>query len=290
MQKSATIQKIVPWRILLGEVLLFSFTLGLGLVAGLRVNDFAEQKIISLPQFSFWQFIFQFILAVSFILFVLFIIKQKKKKRIVYKSIFVLAVWWGGSITLNIWLNPLLALILMGLLVFWWHRQPLVLNHNICLILGLVGTGSVLGLSLDPWAIALLLIVFSIYDFIAVYKTKHMVKMAREMIEHKAVLAFIIPQRISGLGKQLENVKNDSHVAKRQFLILGGGDVIFPMIFCVSLIPQGIADSLIVAVFALLGLLASFWIFISQEDRKPIPALPPIALFSLIGFLITLII
>ncbi len=290
MQKSATIQKIVPWRILLGEVLLFSFTLGFGLFAGLRVNDFAEQRIIFLPQFSFWQFIFQFILAVAFLFFILFIIKQKKKKRVIYKSLFILAVWWGGAITLNLWLNSLLALILMGLLVFWWYKQPLVLNHNICLILGLVGTGSILGLSLDPWTIVLLLVIFSIYDFIAVYKTKHMVKMAREMIEHKAVLALIIPQRISGLGKQLESVKNDSQAVKREFLILGGGDVVFPMIFCVSLIPQGITDSLIVAVFALLGLLASFWIFIRQENRKPIPALPPIALFSLIGFLITLII
>ncbi len=274
----------------MGEVLLFSFTLGLGLVAGLKINDFAANKIISLPQFSFWQFIFQFILAVAFILFILFIIKQKKKKRIIYKSLFIIAVWWGGTITLNLWLNPLLALILMGLLVFWWHKQPLVLNHNICLILGLAGTGAVLGLSLDPYSVVLLLIVFSIYDFIAVYKTKHMVKMAREMIEHKAVLALIIPQRISGLGKQLENVRNDSQAVKREFLILGGGDVVFPLIFCVSLIPQGIINSLIVAVFALLGLLASFWIFIKQENRKPIPALPPIALFSLIGFLITLIV
>ncbi|MCK5044205.1 hypothetical protein KAR26_00560 [Candidatus Parcubacteria bacterium] len=290
MQNSATTQRIVPWRILLGEVFLFSLTLGLGLIAGLRVNEFSEKEIISLPQVSLGQFILQFILAVSVLFFILFIIKQRKKKKIVYKSLFVLTVWWGGTLTLNLWLSSLPAMVLMGLLVFWWHKQPLVLNHNICLILGLVGAGVILGLTLDPYAIVWLLVLFSIYDFIAVYKTKHMVKMAREMIEHKAILALIIPQKISDFGAQLEKVRTDSQAVKREFLILGGGDVVFPMIFCISLLPQGINNSLIVAVFSLIGLLASFWLFIRQENRKPIPALPPIALSSLIGFLITLII
>ena len=58
----------------------------------------------------------------------------------------------------------------------------------------------------------------------------------------------------------------------------------------IILIPEGILNSLIVAMFSLIGLLVSFLIFISQKMRKPIPALPPIALFSIIGFLVTLII
>lgn len=290
MQKSGTEQKIISREILLGEVLLFLFTLSLGLAAGLRANDLAEKAIILLPQFSFWDFVLQFSLAVLFILFVLFVIKQRRKKRIVYKSLFILAVWWGGVIILNLWLRPLWALTLMSLLVFWWHKRPLVLNHNICLILGLAGAGAVLGLSLEPLTVILLLVLFSIYDVIAVYKTKHMIKMAREMLEHQAILAFIVPQKISGLGEQLEKVKIDSQNIERRFLILGGGDVVFPMILCVSLIPQGIAEALIVAVFSLIGLLASFWLFTRQKIRRPIPALPPIALFSIIGFLITLII
>jgi presenilin-like A22 family membrane protease len=81
-----------------------------------------------------------------------------------------------------------------------------------------------------------------------------------------------------------------------KFLILGAGDIVFPLILTVSLIPQGISDSLIVASFSLLGLLVGFLIFISQPPtgpgggRQPMPALPPIALFSIIGYLITRII
>jgi len=73
-------------------------------------------------------------------------------------------------------------------------------------------------------------------------------------------------------------------------LVLGGGDIIFPLILCSSLIPQGIANSLIVGLFALVGLFVSFLFFIGQKTRKPIPALPPIALFSIIGYLITKVI
>ena len=70
-------------------------------------------------------------------------------------------------------------------------------------------------------------------------------------------------------------------------MILGGGDIVFPLILCVSLTPQGVLKPLIVAFFAALGLGLSFYLFTSQKTRKPIPALPPIALFSIIGFLIT---
>jgi len=36
-----------------------------------------------------------------------------------------------------------------------------------------------------------------------------------------------------------------------------------------------------------MGLFAGFLFFISQKEKKAIPALPPIALFSIIGYFIT---
>jgi len=66
--------------------------------------------------------------------------------------------------------------------------------------------------------------------------------------------------------------------------------VVFPLVFAVSLISQGITSALIVAFFSLLGLILSFSIFIFAKKKEPIPALPPIALFSIIGYIITLFI
>jgi len=193
-----------------------------------------------------------------------------------------LATFWGGALLLSVWMSDLLALILIGILIFWWLKKPSILIQDLCLILGIAGVGSILGLSLAPQIVVLLLVTFSIYDFIAVYKTKHMVKMAKEMIESKAILALVVPPNILGLRASLEEIKPGG-----KFLILGGGDIIFPLLLCVSLVPQGILSPLIVAIFSLIGLFTGFYFFISQKVRQPIPALPPIAVFSIIGFLIT---
>jgi len=149
----------------------------------------------------------------------------------------------------------------------------------------MAGLGTVLGLNLTPLMVVSFLVLFSIYDFIAVYKTKHMIKMAKEMMTVGVILGFIAPSKLADLKIPLRKVKMGG-----KFLILGGGDVVFPMLLVVSLLPQGLFHSLIVAFFALIGLFFSFLIFISQKVRAPIPALPPIALLSLLGYLLTLLI
>ena len=170
----------------------------------------------------------------------------------------------------------------MGILIYLWLKKPLIFIHDLIIILGIAGVGAILGLSLEPKIIILLLIIFSIYDIIAVYVTKHMVKIAKEMIRQKVIVGFIFPLNISDFKENIEKVKPGG-----KFMVLGGGDVIFPLLLCVSLIPLGIKNSLTVAVFALIGLFVSYLIFIFQKTRRPIPALPPIALFSIIGYLLT---
>ena len=214
--------------------------------------------------------------------FIPYFVRFKKEKKTFFRAVFVLATFFGGTSFFSCWMSDPPALILMAGIVFWWLKWPTILNQDLCLILGMAGIGSILGLSLDPLMVALLLVFFSIYDFIAVYKTKHMIRMAKEMIESRAILALIVPPNISDFRESLEKIEPGG-----KFLILGGGDVVFPLLFAASLTSQGILSSLIVATFSLVGLFAGFYFFISQKVRQPIPALPPIALFSIIGFLIT---
>jgi len=275
-----------PWRIFAIEAFLFCLTLGLGIATAFKINNpplnFSGGQKVILPQISFWKFIFYFLSATLLIFLISYFLKFKKGKVVFFKGIFILATFWGGALLLSVWMSDLLALILIGILIFWWLKRPSILIQDLCLILGIAGVGSILGLSLAPQIVVLLLVTFSIYDFIAVYKTKHMVKMAKEMIESKAILALVVPPNILGLRASLEEIKPGG-----KFLILGGGDIIFPLLLCVSLVPQGILSPLIVAIFSLIGLFTGFYFFISQKVRQPIPALPPIAVFSIIGFLIT---
>jgi len=271
-----------PWKIFALEAFLFSLTLGLGIAAAFKLNQFLEVQKITLPQISFWKFIIAFLLSTLFIFLIIRFLKFRKEKGTIFKIIFVLAVAFGGLLFLETWLLQPLPLIIITALIFWWWKRPLILNQNILIILGIAGIGSTLGLALQPLMVAVLLIIFSIYDYIAVYKTKHMIKMAKEMIEQKAILALVIPPNLSGFQASLGEIKPGG-----KFLILGGGDIVFPLLFCASLIPAGILNSIIVAFFSLIGLFVSFYIFTKQKVRAPIPALPPIAFFSIIGYLIT---
>ena len=277
-----------PWQTFSIEAFLFCLTLFLGIVTASRISEVLKFQKVIIPfssQFSFWQFIFYFLLATLLIFLISYFPRFKKGKKMFFKIVFVLATFFGGTSFFSCWMSDPPALILMAGIVFWWLKQPTILNQDLCLILGMAGIGSILGLSLDPLMVALLLVFFSIYDFIAVYKTKHMIRMAKEMIESRAILALVIPPNISGFRESLEKIEPGG-----RFLILGGGDVVFPLLFAASLVYQGILSSLIVATFSLIGLSAGFYFFISQKVRQPIPALPPIALFSIIGFFITLII
>jgi len=277
---SAPLQK--PWRIFAIEAFLFCLTLGLGIAAAFKINEFFKIKKITPPEISLWQFILYFLLATLFLLLILRFLKFQKGKGVFLKILFLLSTFLGGLLFLEVWLPEPGPLILIALFNFWWWKSPSVLSQDILMILGMAGVGSVLGLSLNPEIVAGLLVIFSIYDFIAVYKTKHMVKMAKEMIESKAILALVIPSNIFSFQESLGKIKPGG-----EFLILGGGDIVFPLLFCASLITTGILNSLIVALFSLIGLFIGFYIFAQQKVRQPIPALPPIAFFSIIGFLIT---
>jgi len=270
------------WKIFIIEAFLFCLTLGLGIAAAFRMNEIFKIQKVNIPQISFSQFILNFLLATLFIFLILRFAKFEKEKGTIFKILFILAVSLGGLLFLETWLPEPLSLIFVFVLIFWWLKKPSVLIQDLLIILGIAGTGSILGLSLNPLMVILLLVIFSIYDFIAVYKTKHMVRMAKAMLESRAILALVIPPNIFGFRESLEKIQPGG-----KFLILGGGDIAFPLIFSVSLIPSGILHSFIVALFSLIGLFASFWFFTKQKERKPIPALPPIALFSIIGYLIT---
>ncbi|MBZ9578695.1 hypothetical protein KJA14_02485 [Patescibacteria group bacterium] len=275
-----------PWKIFFWEAFLFSLTLGLGIISSLRIIQILEIEFQKIPlkPVSFLEFILPFLFLLLIVFLIIKFVKFRSRKGILFKIFFILPVFVGGLLFLSLWIGDIPALIFVSILIFYWVKKPNILVHNFLLISGMIGVGSVFGLRLDPLLVVFLLIIFSIYDIIAVYKTKHMIKMAKEMIEAKAIPGIILPPKISELQVPLKDVKMGG-----RFLILGGGDIVFPLLLVSSLVPYRILDSLIVAVFATFGLLISFLIFVSQKTRKPIPALPPIALFSIIGYLFTML-
>ncbi len=270
------------WKILAIEVFLFSLTLLVGILTAFKINNTLEEQNVSIPEISFWNFILQFLLTTLFVLLIIQLVKFRRRKGLIFKLIFVAAIFLGGISMLSVWLPYLPALLLITVFLAWWWLRPSIFIQDLCIVLGISGAGSFLGLAFRPEIVIALLAVFSVYDIVAVYKTKHMVEMAKEMIESRAILGLIIPRSVLGFGEGLGRLKPGG-----KFLILGGGDIVFPLFLCCSLIPPyGITKSLLAAAFSVLGLLASFYLFAFQKKRSPIPALPPIAFFSIVGYLV----
>lgn len=271
-----------PWRTFGFEVLMYVLSLLLGLLSAVRVREIFEFHIVEIKPVSAWEFILPFLLVTSLLLLIIYLFKNRRFKAIFFKVFFLLAVVLGDLYFFGLWFPYFIVFPLAALFLFLLLSRPSPLVHNTALIFAIAGMGAAVGSQLTPETVILLFLLFALYDFVAVYKTKHMVKMAEAMIENKAIVGLIIPPKASGFQADLNKMP-----IKGNFLVLGGGDVIFPLLLAVSMLSKGFVPALLVVGFSLLGLLAVFLIFISQKTRKPMPALPPLALFCAIGYLLS---
>ena len=106
--------------------------------------------------------------------------------------------------------------------------------------------------------------------------------MAEGMIASRAIFGFIIPAKLSGFKEKLSVVRPGEN-----FMILGSGDIVLPLILTASLARSSFWQAMAVAVFSVFGLLLTHLIFVNQKERRPMAALPPIAALSIVGYLIT---
>jgi presenilin-like A22 family membrane protease len=287
------------WQIFFIQGGLFLLTSFLVLIGAFKLNKLVQAKKIYIPDNSLQDFLISFLVVMFFVLiFVLYRNKKADKfKGIIYKGLFILTVFSGGMTILNLFIPVFVAIFIMGILILMWLEFPSVWVHDILMVLGLSGAASFLGLEFTPSVVVALLLIFSVYDFIAVYKTKHMVLMAKEMIEKKVILGFIIPKEPKYFKDDFKEVK-PGLVARGpreagapnlgNFMILGGGDVVFPCLLVASVMPLGFLKALIIVIFSLAGSFFSYYLFSTQKEKEPIPALPPIAFFAIIGYFITL--
>lgn len=242
-----------------------------------KISEFGE---FSSATISWWQFLLAFGIGTAVILGLIRIMHGGLFLRI----FFLLALFSGTLITLNLFLSDIWSLIISSLLVISYSFYSYVWFHNLILVLTLPGIAAVLGASLSPYTAVVLLIFMSVYDYIAVYKTKHMVKMAKAMIAGRAIFAMIYPEHWHGFKMRV----NEAHPGEG-FMMLGTGDFVFPIIMATSAYTISAVAAWIVLAFSLFGLLLMHIIFSLQKVRRPMPALPPLAAFAIIGFFVAIL-
>ena len=232
------------------------------------------------PAISWWQFLLAFGIGTAIVLGLIRIMHGGLFLRL----FFFFALFSGTFTTLSIFITDTWAFIFSLFLIFLYIIWSQVWLHNLILILTLPGIAALLGTSLNPWTAVLILIIMSIYDYVAVYKTKHMVRMAKAMISGRAIFAMIFPEHWHGFKSHLNEARPGEG-----FMMLGTGDFVFPLIMAASAYAVSPVAAWLVFSFALLGLLLMHLIFVSQKIRRPMPALPPLAAFAILGFLLAII-
>lgn len=260
------------WKTFLIEGGLFLITLTMAVIGAFQLNNLDKLKKVYLPATFLQDFLVFLLIAIFFVLLFILYKRADRFKELIYKGFFITAVFWGGMTVLSLFLPVFVAILIMGILVVLWINFSTVWAHNILMVLGLAGVSSFLGLSFNPSIAVVLLLIFSVYDFIAVYKTK----------QKKIILGFIIPKELKYFKNKLKDVKTGC-----SFMILGGGSVIFPSLLAVSVIPSGFLKAIIIVLFSLAGLFFSYWIF--AKEKEPVPALPPVALSAIVGYLAMLL-
>jgi len=210
--------------------------------------------------------------------------------RLFLRILFAFLFSWGIFIILIFWLPPIVTLPISVVVGSAWFFVPRVWLHNLVMILALVSLGAVFGRLISPWTSMILILVLAIYDFLAL-RFGYMLWMTKKLSESSAPPAFVIPRYASGWTSSLTQSDFTKLVERepfrRKYSILGGGDVGFPLLLVSSAyFGYGLTNAIFVAVFSLLGLICAYWIQAAFLKGKPMPALPPIAILSLVALLI----
>lgn len=249
-------------------------------------------KTIPIPKIETGPSILWFLLAFIVATALIIILLRFFKGPVAFGALFSFLIFIGSDIVFSTFLPRLIALALaiavVGVRILW----PNVLSHNFAIILAVAGVSAQLGIMLTVPAVIILLIVLSVYDVWAVFKTKHMVKMAKGLIQRGMPPTIIIPENIGALGAPIAHVRAEKlrrKADKGKFLLLGSGDLAFPLIFAVAALEYGLQTSFAIIVGALAGILIVHYLLAKGKIRA-LPALPPIAAGSIIAFLISLLI
>lgn len=254
-----------------------------------REKLFVETHQITSPEVPLGLPLLYFLGAVVLIGATLFLVPVDKLK-IVFRIMFTFLFAWGTFITLALTL-PIIAASLISIVGgLIWLFKPKVWLHNLLMILTLASVGAVFGFLLSPWIAISFMLIISVYDIIAV-RSGYMLWMAKKLSESETIPAFVIPKKVSAWNLSLNEAGFkklfEDEAAEREFSILGGGDIGFPLLLLVSVFfAHGFTSSAVVAVFSVLGLISAYLIQLYLLKGKPIPALPPISFLSLIGFII----
>ncbi|MCW1301134.1 MAG: presenilin family intramembrane aspartyl protease [Candidatus Nanoarchaeia archaeon] len=212
------------------------------------------------PEIAPFSFMVVLIFATLILLFLM-----RRKANFLLNAWYFLALLICSSIGLASFLPETSALGIALILTIIRLSEPDIYIHNLSEILSYSGVTAIFLPLFTPITILILLLVISVYDFIAVHKTKHMIKLFQQQKS-----AGILPGILARYRDEVA--------------FLGGGDVVFVMLFSTVMAKfYGIAYALISIYLATITI---FLLGVFGERKKFYPAMPFLTSSCLLSFLI----
>ena len=199
----------------------------------------------------------------------------------IWKFWFFLSVVFCLTIALKPFMRQEIALAISFVLALFKIVRPNIFIHNITEVFIYGGMAAIFVPIMNLYAVFMLLLLISVYDMYAVWKSKHMVKLAKFQTSSKVFAGLSIPYKMP----KKEAKKKAGKVVKIEKIktaILGGGDIAFPLIFAgVVMKNTNFLTSLIIPVFVSAALLI---LLTKSEKDKFYPAMPFLSLGCLAGY------
>jgi len=202
----------------------------------------------------------------------------------------------------------IMALAIALILTFYKIVKRNLIVHNLTELLIYPGLAAVFVPILNIFWVIVLLLIISVYDMYAVWKSKFMIKLAKYQIQKLRLftgffLPYISAKALKEMKKlqKLKKLKPKAKAAKSKLkgkkirislAILGGGDVAFPLIFAGVVLrtthsAHPFLSALIVSIAVTLSLL---FLFVFAKKERFYPAMPFLTIGCIIGYLISLLI
>ncbi len=209
-----------------------------------------------------------FILFATIVVFavILLVVLKYYKGKILFRLLELLMQFTAIQLLLALFfafpIPEIVAIIGIAIRLKWPETRQYFLIATVIVV------GALLGSSLDVLPAAILATLLAIYDVVAVFYTKHMVTLAKNLNQREAAFSL----KITGNKEKLE---------------LGTGDLVIPAMLIVAANKVGIKILLfsLPAVFGLIGSILGIGILLwfLEKHRGYWPALPPITLGTLLG-------
>jgi len=229
--------------------------------------------------------------------FILLVIRSNRFG--IWKGFFLFTAFITIWVSLSAMIDPLMALMIALAAAVLKVFSKSVFIHNVTEPFLYAGIALLLVPLLNvPWTLALLALI-SVYDYWAVFRSKHMVTMAKGLQKSAVFAGLSIPYSRSGkIEPVYETGKGKGRGGESRDVALaglGGGDITFPLIFtgtvlqslALSGIPKASAFLLTLILPAVLTA-TLFLMLVKASKGKFYPAMPVLSAGCIAGYLLIL--